>query len=108
MSWSRLDDGYWSDPDLEPVSLAALGVFSRSLSYCGCHNTDGHVPGSTALFLARGQKKLLKELVDAALWEEEGADYKVRSFLAYNPSRAEVEAKRKADAERKRKARESQ
>ena len=103
MTWTKLDDGFWSEPRILAVGNEAAGVFARILSYCGRHETDGAVPEEVARFIGRTKK--LDELVGVGLLEKLDNGYLVPDFLRFNPSRAQLEAKREAD--RKRKAGES-
>jgi hypothetical protein len=102
MSWVKLDDGFWSDPRVDGLSLQAVGVFARSLSYCGQHLTDGHITTAAAKYLSRGSQKIVKELVEAGFWVANGAGYAVPNFLDFNPSREHVEDERRKAAERMR------
>ncbi|HEY4186102.1 MAG TPA: hypothetical protein VGP07_13590, partial [Polyangia bacterium] len=48
MVWNRLSDQFYDDPQVEELrdDLAAFCVdmWTRALSYCGRHLTDGRVP----------------------------------------------------------------
>lgn len=100
MTWVKLDDGFWSHPKVDGTSLAAVGVFARSLSYCGAHLTDGSITPEAAIYMAAGKKALLAELVDRGLWEQLDGGYRIPDFLDFNPSREQVEAERQKSAER--------
>src|SRR4051812_38982771 len=49
VTWAKLDDGFWANPKIDATSLAAVGVYARSLSYCGQHLTDGKITDAAAL-----------------------------------------------------------
>ncbi|MDN6706405.1 hypothetical protein [Corynebacterium glyciniphilum] len=51
--------------------------------------------------------KVVESLVNARLWDREHDGFKFRSWSDYNPTKAQSEAKRAAEAERKRHAREA-
>ena len=97
MTWTKLDDGFWSNPTIEDVGNEAAGVYVRMLSYCGQHLTDGRVPASAAKFIAC-RRKPLTALVSAGLLVRRGEDYTVVGFLDFNPSKDEVEERRKVRA----------
>lgn len=99
MTWVKLDDGFWSNPKVDSVGNEAAGVYSRALSYCGCHETDGAVPDSIARYI--GKAKAWERLVDAGLCEPLENGYLVPDFLEFNPSHEVLEAKREADRKRK-------
>jgi hypothetical protein len=102
MSWARVDDGFWCHPKVVGISFAARGVWISALSWCAQFGTDG--------FIVRGSARALEfpveaidELVAEGLWEETPRGYQIHDYLKYNPSKAEVEARR--EFERVKKAR---
>lgn len=101
MPWVLLDDGFHSNPKVLAVGNAGAGLYARALSYCGDHLTDGYVPMSWARTAATAN--LRQHLVDAGLWAEENGGYRIDDYLEVNPSRAEVEERRKKKAEAGRK-----
>lgn len=105
MTWVKLDDGFWSHPVIDGTTLPAVGLYAKSLSYCGHHLTDGAITDSAALYMAQGKRNLIRELVDRGLWHELDNGYLVPDFLDYNPSKAKVEEERRKAAERKAKSR---
>lgn len=104
MTWTKLDDGFWSNPKVARAGNEAAGAYARSLSYCGNHETDGTIPPDIAKFI--GPPKVWKKLAEVGLVEDlNGTGYLIPDFLDFNPSHEKLEAKREAD--RKRKAAES-
>jgi hypothetical protein len=97
MAWAKLDDGFWSDPDVIAVGNECAGVFARMLSYCGAHLTNGFVPEATAKFISR--RPALNKLAAHGFIEQIEDGWLIPKFLDFNPSRQEVEEKRKARAE---------
>lgn len=97
MTWAKLDDGFWVNPKVVTAGNAAAGAFARMLSYCGNQDTDGHIPTDIARFI--GTPKQLRELSEAGLIEQTPNGWLIPDYLEFNPSRAEVEAKRKARSE---------
>lgn len=118
-----LDDGYHSNRKIIRAGLAGAGLYSRALSLCGDELTDGWVPREWADEV--GNEDLNARLERVGLWikvagsetfrvkkrmrsgdrpvtvtiPDEG--YFIPDYLAFNPSRREVEIRR---AERARSA----
>lgn len=99
MTWVKLDDGFWSNPKVDGVGNEAAGVYARALSYCGCHETDGTIPDSVVRYI--GRIRAWEALVDKGLMERLDNGFLVPDFLHFNPSHAQLEAKREADRKRK-------
>lgn len=104
MSWVRIDDQMPDHPklaclgDLAPLALA-LQV--RALCYAARYLTDGRIPEGVLPQLLQGFGRLKPAgvawpdiMCRAGLWERDGDSYVIHDFLAYNPSRVEVAAKR--------------
>jgi hypothetical protein len=114
MPWFVVDDNAHSHPKVIAAGNAALGLWLRCGTYAAQHLTDGIVPGVIAKMY--GSKPQVARLVSAGLWHEHGhtcprpkcaqpqpGDFYIHDYLApYNPSRAEVERKRKRAADKKR------
>ena len=98
MAWAKLDDGFWSDPDIDRLGNEAAGVFARMLSYCGQHLTDGHVPETAARYIS-AKRRPLDLLVQVGFIQRNGDGYDIPKFLEFNPSREEVEGKRNVRAQ---------
>ena len=105
MSWLRVDDGFWKHPKVQDVELAPIGLHVLALSYCADNLTDGRVPDGWVRRQVMGDTAIPEALVDAGLWDHDDDGYSVHDYLDYNPSRAEVEAKRDVARERMRKVR---
>lgn len=108
MPWARLDDSFHSHP--KTVSAwhrcpAAVGLFARVLSWVADHSLDGKVPAEVLEMWMPSQSdraQAIEALVDAGLFEKNGQGFVIHDFLAYNPSKADVEARREHDRKRKR------
>lgn len=110
VTWTKLSDGLYDDPDMEAISLAAIGAFALMLSYCGKHETDGKLTRARAVSLARGKRALVAELLEPNADGEaplvvNGRGLEVRRWDKYNPTKAELDERRKEWAERQRKKR---
>ena len=99
MTFVLLDDASWSHPKALRAGNEAWGAFTRMLAYCSTHLTDGTIDSEVALSIA-ARSKVLDKLVTVGLLERVGDAFRVHDYLKHNPSRAEVEAKRKAKTER--------
>lgn len=110
MTWGKLSDGLYDDPDMEAVSLAAIGTFALVLSYCGKHETDGHISRARVTSLARGKSTLVTELLTPnadgeAPMIENGKGLIVRNWSKFNPTKAELDERRKTWRENKKRGR---
>ena len=102
MAWARLDDRFHEDPQLRRLyktePRAAL-LYITSLTYASGRETDGVVHlefVETLEPLKAGRMKRARILVDLDWWREHPEGWEITNFLKYNPSRAEVEARREA------------
>lgn len=120
MSWFRIDDSFSDHPKVRRIPrtrrLAAIGLWSLAGSWSAKHSTDGVIPGYMIEELA-GTKALAGALVEVGLWHRgdhacpacptaEASAFVAHAFTERNPSRAQVEAERRAGAERQRQSRE--
>lgn len=99
MAWVKLDDRFWSNPKVVTAGNDAAGAYARLLSYCAAHLTDGHVPAGICGFICADVGTLTSLLENGLIRQDRTGDYVVPDFLQFNPSRADVEAQRKARAE---------
>lgn len=103
--WFKVDDGFWSHPKTMGLSMPARGLWVSAGAYCAAHLTDGflHI---NALPLVSGlplpkATRLAAELVDAGLWQPaDDAGWWFHDWHQYQPTRSQVEARRKAGAQR--------
>ena len=115
MTWFRIDDGLDEHPKVEAMleqdelrSLAAIGLWTLMGANSSRRLTDGRVTKRVIGHLApvHGQA-LIAELREAGLVDpSSGGAIQIHDFLDHNPSKAEVLERRRADAERKARARE--
>ncbi len=124
MAWFKVDDNFFSHPNINEISLEAIGlwtlagswnanyfeVFSRKKSENSEKNPEKN-PGKSSekfrqdfvslstLRMLRGRKKLAKELVSAGLWVEVDGGYMII------PGREEERSRREKGAARERKRR---
>lgn len=107
MPWARLDDRFPAHKKVRPLSDAAFRLHVSALCWSAENLTDGKIDGSRLRFVSdvRQPKKATVELVAALLWHEIPGGWQINDWHEYNPSREEVLARRKADAEKKRRQR---
>jgi hypothetical protein len=119
VTWFKVDDKFYDHPKSLRLSLAAAGLWVRAGSWCAKQEHDGVIPEYVLPMLANGvpvttARKLAQQLVANGLWDEApGIGWVVHDWHEYQPSRADLEAERAANArrqaewrERKRKERE--
>ena len=91
MGWLRLDDAFGTHPKVAGLSDRAFRAHVMGLLYCAQHLTDGFVPRAMG-----PRATTAKELERAGLWSTSRRGWMIHDFLDYNPSRAEVDDKRRA------------
>ena len=108
MAWAKIDDGWWAHPKVMELSLAASGLWARALSW-SCHQRKDTVP-RRFLAMVDADDIHAKELVDAGLWIECDAGWRIHDWSEYqertlSEKRAEAGAKGgKASGEARREA----
>lgn len=102
--WFRVDDNLAFHPKAMAAGNAAMGLWVRAGSWASQQLTDGHVPEDVAKAL--GSKQEVTRLVRAGLWVPAEAGFEFHEFAERNPTRDEVEQRRKNGAERLRRWRE--
>jgi hypothetical protein len=112
MTWTKLDDNFALHPKLLGLSDSGFRLYVSGLNYSTTHLTDGFVPSSVPAVMlpgrtSRATQSTVSELVRAVLWHVVEGGWQIHDFALYQPSRAEVEAKREQTAERQRRHRAS-
>ena len=109
MTWFKIDDGFYDHPKVVGLDMAAVGLWALAGSYCARHLTDGVITERQIRAIG-GTRRQAEKLVSAGLWSVADASpsdrrYAFNDWREYQPSRADVTARRRDDAERKRAAR---
>ena len=100
MTWVKLDDLLPEHAKIADLSADAFRSWVFVLCLCSRLLTDGQV-SEGQLSSARVTKRARRELVGCGLWHErEGGGIVVHDYLKYQPSKADVETRRKATRER--------
>lgn len=116
MPWFKIDDSAHSHPKMIRAGNAALGLWLRCGAYSAQHLLEGVVPGDIARMY--GTAPQAAKLVKVGLWHEAGhecarcpqpepGNFVIHDFFegGRNSTRAQVEASRRAAAERQAKRR---
>src|SRR5664280_963629 len=98
MSWVRIDDRWWCNPEVLRLTPEARDLFVRLLSYAGMFDTDGVLTSAAADTVDRPTAKrrgLLEQLVACAFLSPEGdGGFSVVDWESYLLPREEVAARR--------------
>lgn len=123
MPWLKQDDGMAEHPKTKRlvrrrkhIGLAAFGLHHLAMLNAARYLTDGHVPtefvedwADRAGLRAKDLDTLTDALVTSGQWTIHETDgWWIHDYLDHNPSRAQVEAQRAHDADRKRRGRDKQ
>lgn len=100
MPWVKLDDNFYLNPKTAAIPMGARGLWVTGLSYCARNLTDGVITKKAVRQLG-GTPTQVKHLVEAGLWLETPEGYMFHDYLDFNPSKAQVEARRLRDRFRK-------
>ena len=102
MPWVKLDDRFPSHRKIALLSDRAFRLHVSAICWCSENLTDGRIGERELPLVAhiRGLKATAKQLEDAGLWDRTDDGWIVHDFLDYNPSRTQVLAERKKNAER--------
>ena len=98
MAWFKVDDRLWSHPKFIAVGNAAAGLWLRAGSYSAFYGSDGGVP-MAALGLLGGRVRDAERLVEVGLWDRTDDGYQFHDWREFQPTAAEVQAKRAARQE---------
>lgn len=102
MPWVKLDDRFPSHRKVALLSDRAFRLHVSAICWCSENLTDGRITDRELPLVAhiRGIKATAKQLEEAGLWTRTDTGWKIHDFLDYNPSREQVLAERKKNAER--------
>lgn len=100
MTWFKVDDGFALHPKAALAGNSAIGLWTRGGSWCAAHLTDGRLPRAMLAPLG-GRARDAARLVNVGLWVPDGDHYIYKDWEQYQPSRDNVRARQKADADRK-------
>jgi hypothetical protein len=109
-SFAPLSANYYDDDAIIAAGEQAEVLFLRGLAFAARKPADGYISDlQLTTFRLSRVKARAERLVEVGLWERiehdllgNGCGYRVVAWLKHNASRAEIEAKQRKDAERKR------
>lgn len=101
-----VDDSWDNCTAVARAGNACFGLYVRCGIWSARNLTDGFVPGEIAA--GYGSPEQARKLVDVGLWETVEGGYRMPDYLDRNESAEQVQRRRKADADRKARWRESQ
>jgi hypothetical protein len=102
VTWVRLDEEFPDHPKVAAAGPLASWLHVCALAYCNRYLTDGFVPVGQVPKLAdlssvKARPAALAEtLVEVGMWEREPGGFRIHDYHDYQPSKAEVEAERRA------------
>jgi hypothetical protein len=102
MPWVKLDDRFPSHRKIALLSDRAFRLHISAICWCAENLTDGRISDRELTLVAsvRGMKATAKQLEDAGVWDRVDGGWEIHDYLEYNPSRDQVIAERKKNAER--------
>ena len=102
MPWVKLDDRFPSHRKIALLSDRAFRLHVSAICWCAENLTDGRIAERELPLVAkvRGIKATAQQLEDAGLWDRIEGGWEIHDYLDYNPSRDQVLAERKRNAER--------
>jgi len=105
MVWFRVDDSFYDHPKVLAAGNAATGLWVRCGAWSSAKGTDGLIP--LEVVRTMGRPREIDATITSRLWVRTDGGLLMPDFLDYNPSKADTDHRRKIDAERKRRARET-
>ncbi|MGK9463971.1 hypothetical protein ACSLFT_28655 [Streptomyces sp. G6] len=102
MPWVKLDDRFPSHRKVALLSDRAFRLHVSAICWCSENLTDGRITDRELPLVAkvRGVKATAQALADAGLWDRTDDGWQIHDYLDFNPSREQVLAERKKNAER--------
>jgi len=99
MTWFKVDDKLSFHTKAIRAGNAAMGAWVRLGAWTSEREMDGVIPYEVALLIA--SKNEIEKLIDVGFLLGHSIGYELYDYLKYNPSRAQLEAKRSEWAEKK-------
>lgn len=105
MTWFKCDDRLSTSRKVAKAGVPAMGLWVLAGSWCAGEELDGFVPAYMVTRLAGADGEAMAfALVSAGLWHDDEHDgergYRFHEWAEYQPTRAQLEAKREAARER--------
>lgn len=106
MTWFRVEQDLPDNPKIAQAGTTAAWLYVCGIAYCSRNLTDGFIPAVVAHRLTifdnpeETCEQSAHKLCLTGLWEQVIGGYSVANYLKWQPSKAEIEAKREAARER--------
>ncbi len=107
MPWAKLDDRFHDNPKIRKAwraCPASIGLHVMAITYSAGNLLDGRVPAEFVedqIPNVRARQAALDALTagEPPLWHQRAdGEWEINDYLAFNPSKADVEAKRQKAA----------
>jgi len=89
--WVRLDQGFPSNPKVMGLTSDAFRLYITALCWSASNKTDGRIKRPVLLAMGGGKPRTITELVDAGLFDADGAEFGIHDYLEHQESAAQVE-----------------
>lgn len=98
-----LDEGWHRSPEIMQAGTPAAGLYARCGDYIADCQTDGFIPAAVARMY--GTPEWITRLVEVGLWQIAEHGFRDTRYFALNASKAEIDKRKAAAAERQRRSR---
>lgn len=100
--YARLQGTFWRHDRTGALSLAAVGLHARAMSYCADQMTDGAFPAHLlgAFFGGAVDQAVVTELVESGVWKLTKTGYAVRDWEQHNITAEKWEQKKEDHRQR--------
>lgn len=103
--YAKLSNDLWRSPDgmkMLAVNPAALAYYVAAISYASDNMTDGRLDETVVRYVLRVPDDVIDYLVDEGKWEPDAdGGWRIHNYDKWQNSRADIEAARARDRERK-------
>jgi hypothetical protein len=93
MAWGKVDDNFAFHPKVLQAGNEAIGLWTRAMSYSCQQLTDGFIPVEAVAALG-ADASVASRLVQSGLWDEAEGGWAFHQWSQYQPSGADVKARR--------------
>jgi hypothetical protein len=105
MSWGKVDDRLHAHPKAVRAGAQAMGLWVMCLSWVGAYETDGFVPSSQAVLLAKSlgisrPTGVCSQLVAVGLWEVVDGGFLFHDYRDCNKLKSQIQLERDATKQR--------
>jgi hypothetical protein len=89
MEWVRVQTNLFAHEKTRLAGLMAMGVWTMGLTYCGLHETDGHIPYEALATFGPlpAVNRSAARLVAVGFWHQTNGGYRMHNWPLYQASR---------------------